>query len=64
MTCDFCGRLLTENEVVHGIRFGRVDLMSDLFLPAKDSAATIICAGCGSAVLKVVYSGLKRVTLR
>jgi hypothetical protein len=63
MNCEFCGRWLLEDEVAHGIRFGTVDVKAGLFLPARESAVTVICQKCGSMVLKVVYSGIKRITV-
>ena len=56
MNCEFCKKMILESELVHGLRFGTVDAKAELFLPARESAPTIICKSCGSMVLKIVYS--------
>ena len=57
--CEYCGRMLRKHEVVHGIRFGILDDATGNFLPARDSAATVICQSCGEMLLKTVYIKLK-----
>jgi hypothetical protein len=58
--CEYCTRKLGRRELVHGLRFGTLDPASDLFIPAKESAATIICQSCGNMLLKLVYAKLDR----
>ena len=60
MRCELCTRKLGRSEVAHGIRYGRVDDTSDLFIPAKESATTIICQSCGSMLLNLIYQKLNR----
>lgn len=56
--CEVCTRKLGAHEVSHGIRYGTTDPITDLFLPARDSAYTILCQQCGEALLKLVYQKL------
>lgn len=58
MRCEFCGKLLLESDLTHGIRFGSVDLRADLFLPSRESAWTVICARCGEKLYRLIYSTL------
>jgi hypothetical protein len=56
--CEVCTRKLGASEIAHGIRYGVLDPMTDLFLPARDSAYTVICSHCGETLLKLVYQKL------
>jgi len=56
--CEVCTRKLGAQEVSHGIRYGTTDPITDLFLPSRDSAYTILCSQCGEALLKLVYQKL------
>lgn len=56
MRCEVCTRKLGSSEIAHGIRHGTFD--GDVFLPARDSAPTILCQQCGEALLKLVYQKL------
>jgi hypothetical protein len=58
--CEYCTRKLGKRELVHGLRFGSVDDATEMFIPAKDSAATIICQTCGNMLLKLVYAKLDK----
>jgi hypothetical protein len=58
MRCEYCTRKLGRNELAHGIRYGIEDQTTGLFMPAKDSAYTIICNKCGETLLKLVYQKL------
>jgi len=55
-TCEYCGRTLRRGDTVHGIKYGT--LASSGFVPAKDSAATVICGPCGNQVYRFVYASL------
>ena len=58
MRCELCTRKLGAREVAHGIRYGRVDDETGLFIPAKESATTTICQSCGDTILKLIYQKL------
>jgi hypothetical protein len=58
--CEYCTRKLGRKELAHGIRFGTVDETTDMFIPAKDSAATIICQTCGNMLLTLIYVKLDK----
>lgn len=58
MRCEYCSRKLGKSEVVHGIRFGAVDDVTDMFIPDKASAVTVICQSCGEMLLRHIYSRL------
>lgn len=59
MRCEYCTRKLGGKEIAHGIRYGTAD-ERDIFIPDRDSAATIICQHCGELLLKLVYVKLNR----
>ena len=56
--CECCTRRLGATEIAHGIRYGTTDPITDLFLPARDSAYTLLCSHCGETLLKLVYQKL------
>ncbi|GFO56719.1 hypothetical protein GMSM_37260 [Geomonas sp. Red276] len=58
--CENCGRKIGRMELVHGIRHGTLDPASDMFIPAKDSAATILCSKCSEMLLNLVYAKLNK----
>jgi len=59
MRCEVCHKKLGgAQEVTHGIRYGTTDPITELFLPARDSAYTILCQLCGETLLKLVYQKL------
>jgi hypothetical protein len=58
--CEYCTRRLGANEIAHGIRYGTVDHATDVFLPDRDSAPTVICQHCGEMILKLIYVKLNR----
>jgi len=58
VSCEICHRAIKSQEVTHGIRYGTTDPITDLFLPSRDSAYTILCQSCGETLLKLVYQKL------
>lgn len=60
MRCELCTKKLGSREITHGIRFGTIDPVSDLFIPSRDSAYTIICQSCGETILRAIYSRLNK----
>jgi len=58
LRCEVCTRKLGAQEVSHGIRYGTTDPMTDTFIPARDSAPTVICQSCGETLLKLIYQKL------
>ena len=58
VNCEVCHRAIRSSDVSHGIRYGKTDPITDLFLPARDSAYTILCSHCGETLLKLVYQKL------
>ena len=64
MRCEYCGRKIYGHEVVHGFRFGSVDEALNAFIPAKESATTVICDPCGKKVYRIIYSVLNPKPIR
>lgn len=62
MRCEYCTRKLGSREVVHGIRYGTTDDRNDMFLPDRDSAATILCQQCGEKLLRLIYQQINKTT--
>jgi len=60
--CEYCTRKLGSRELATGIRYGTVDGATDAFIPARDSAPTIICQSCGEMLLKLIYVKLNKQT--
>lgn len=60
MRCELCTRKLGRNEIAHGIRYGTTDEATDMFIPDRDSALTIICSQCGTMLLKLIYAKLNK----
>jgi hypothetical protein len=56
MNCEYCGKALRHGDTVHGIKYGT--LASNGFIPAKDSAVTVVCGPCGNQVYRFVYASL------
>lgn len=56
MKCEYCNRTLRQGDTVHGIKYG--SLASSGFVPAEDSAVTVICGPCGNKVYRFVYASL------
>lgn len=56
MKCEYCGRALRQGDTVHGIKYG--SLAHSRFVPAKDSAVTVICGPCGNQVYRFVYASI------
>ena len=57
--CELCSRRLGRSEVVHTIQYGVIEDSSGMFLPARESAPTVICLACEAVILERVYSRLK-----
>jgi len=60
MRCEACSRRLGRNEIVHGIRYGGIDNVTDAFIPARESAPTLLCSTCSEKLLKSIYSKLNK----
>jgi hypothetical protein len=60
MRCEYCTRKLGNIEVVHGIRYGTADERNNMFLPDRDSAATVICQQCGEKLLRLIYQKINK----
>lgn len=60
MRCEYCTRKLGRCEIATGIRFGTADERTDLFIPDRESAATVICSSCGEMILKMIYTKLNK----
>ena len=60
MRCEYCTRKLGYKETAHGIRFGTTDERTDLFIPDRDSAATVICQPCGEKLLSLIYQKISK----
>jgi hypothetical protein len=58
MKCEFCGLYTRLGEEVHGFKYGEIDISHDVFIPARDSAWTVICKTCGEKIYKLIYSNL------
>lgn len=56
MKCEYCNRTLRQGDTVHGIKYG--SLASSGFVPAKESAVTVICGPCGNKTYRFVYASL------
>jgi hypothetical protein len=61
MRCELCNKIIQQYETAHGLKYGLVDVVQDIFLPAKDSAWTVICSTCGDQFFKMIYSNLKTI---
>ena len=55
MRCEYCKKILRRSETAHAVLFGRVDVIKEMFIRAKDSAPSIMCQGCGEMLLKMLY---------
>jgi hypothetical protein len=56
MKCEYCGKALRKGDTIHGIKYG--SLASSGFIPAKDSAVTVICGDCGNMLYGFIYASL------
>ena len=56
MKCEYCNKILRQGDTVHGLKYG--SLATRGFVPAKDSAVTVICGDCGNKVYRLVYDSL------
>lgn len=59
MKCELCGKSIGNGEVVSGYRYGEVDNIMEVFIPARDSAWIVICRKCSEKVYWMIYSELK-----
>lgn len=55
MRCEYCSKILRGHETAHAIRFGRVEAVKEIFIPAKESAPSVMCQLCGEILLKMLY---------
>lgn len=62
MRCELCTRKLGASEIVNGVRYGTIEGATEMFLPARDSAPTIICSACSSILMKLIYAKLNKPT--
>ncbi len=62
MRCECCGTTIRQGEVVHGFKYGSIDGYNEVFMPAKDSAWSVICGPCGEMVYRLIYAKLNNVT--
>lgn len=62
MRCEYCTRKLGSREIAHSVRYGTVDHATDAFIPARDSAPTVICQSCGEMLLNLIYVKLNKQT--
>ena len=60
MRCEYCTRKLGSREIAHAVRYGTVDHDTDTFIPARDSAPTVICQSCGELLLNLIYVKLNK----
>jgi len=56
MRCEYCRKIIHPEDVAHGLKYGSVNLVLEDFIPAKDSAWTIICDKCGEKLYRLIYS--------
>ena len=63
MRCEYCNKILRRQEAVHAVTFGCVDVVKQTYIPAKESAPSIMCSGCGELLLKMLYIRLETKTL-
>jgi hypothetical protein len=61
MNCEYCGRRIFNGDTVHGIRYGTADNLNKAFLPARESAWTVICELCAEKMYRQIYSSLRTV---
>lgn len=62
MKCELCNRYIRQGETLHGIKYGTED-KDNAFLPAKDSAWTVICSSCGVMLCKLIYAKLNMTSI-
>jgi hypothetical protein len=62
MRCECCNDFIRPHETAHGLKYGSVDGEYDVFLPARDSACTVLCSSCGEMLFRLIYSKLNTVT--
>ena len=60
MRCEYCTKKLGYREIAHGIRYGTTDQRTDIFIPDRESAATILCQSCGEKILHLIYQKINR----
>jgi hypothetical protein len=58
MRCECCNKVIQQYETAHGLKYGSVDSVHDVFLPARDSACSVLCSQCGEMMFKLIYSKL------
>lgn len=60
MKCEYCGKKIYPDDVAHGLKYGSIDLLHEDFIPAKDSAWTVICDKCGEKLYRLIYSSIAK----
>jgi hypothetical protein len=63
MRCAYCNRILMRYETAHAVRFGRVNVLRESFIPDKDSADVVMCQPCGELLMKMIYIRMGNKTL-
>jgi hypothetical protein len=63
MRCECCNMVIQPRETAHGFRYGTADGDTDLFLPAKESAWSVICSVCGEKICRMIYSHLSNTSI-
>lgn len=58
MKCEYCDKALILGEIAHGFKYGTADDYNEVFLPARESAWSVICSSCGEKVYRLIYSNL------
>jgi len=61
MKCELCSKIIQPSDTAHGIKYGTTDTNYNVFLPARDSAWTVVCSSCGEMMFKLIYSKLNTV---
>ena len=64
MNCEFCKRPIGHYEVAHGIQYGTIKGYPEEFVPANDSAYTIVCKPCGNKLYSLIYMALRNMPKR
>ncbi len=56
MRCEYCNKIIKQGDLAHGVKHGTTDHHQELFLPARDSAWTVICDQCAEMLCKLIYA--------
>lgn len=63
MRCESCNIAIQPEEAAHGLRYGTADDETDLFLPARESAWTVLCSLCGEKIYRNIYASLRNTSI-